>query len=129
MGVICCTFPEHLFLRTPLVGYFRGNNLKLKKNLAIFTSEKYVKGYFALSHLLVSHFLHFSKIIRKTEYRLQYASSDETFLTLSNLNTKVKKFYKHQYLGSCVLGFSSRVLAPEFWVLGSRVLGSQGSES
>lgn len=53
-------------------------------------SEKYVKEYFALSHLLVIQRLVlrfnkstcFSKIIRNTEDRLQYAYSDDTFFDI-----------------------------------------------
>lgn len=75
-------------------------------------SEKYVKEYFALSHLLVIQRLVlrfnkstcFSKIIRNTEDKLQYAYSDDTFLTLSNLNAKLKQFYKHQCLGFSAMG-------------------------
>ena len=45
---------------------------------------------------------------------VQYASCEESFLTLSSLNTKVKKFW--------MLG--CRVLVPGLQVLGPRVLGS-----
>ena len=52
------------------------------------------------------------------------------FLTLSDLNAKLKKFYKHQYLGSSAMGLKFQFMGPEsrVWVLGSRNLESQGPE-
>ena len=67
----------------------------------------------------------FPKIIRKTERILQYASSEEIYLTFSNLNTKVEKIYDHirsgfWFLGVCVLGLGSQFLSSGFW--GSKVM-------
>ena len=69
----------------------------------------------------------FSKIIRKTECILQYASSEEIYLTFFNLNTKVEKTYNHispgsWFLGFCVLSLGFQFLGFRSW--GSRVLSS-----
>ena len=107
-------------------------------------NEKYVKGYFALSHLLVSQRLVlsfnksscFSKMIRNTEDRLQYASSDEIFFWHSvTWMPNLKNFISTSILGPLpwVSSFSSWVLNPEFGFWGPGILGprapSTGSES
>ena len=63
-------------------------------------SEKYVKGNFVVSHLRVSNFLLFNfffEIQRKYMFLkinkgaiLQYDSSEEILLTMSNLNNILK---------------------------------------